>query len=454
MRTICVVLLLVFAACAFGSYTFYFTDPMSSLQTSYWTTAGAAPQFNSYSGYYGGQTGPSGGQSTMVSSITVPDGSSYEVNATVRFPGGTVGGNFTLLLRSSTTFDSFGRPLTADYVNIGCGSSGFIQVVSDVNSVNTVMNLMYGNFCSDGMTVSAVVRSDGQISTYVNGVFQTWAQDTNISSGKPGIMLPFYNSGMVISQVQLGPPDTVAPGPIPTNGLTYSVFANHVDFQWQPVPDDANGVGVGLYQFLRDDNWVENTTSLSWSDATVQPGTEYTYTFNAYDRFFNVVSQSVTITTPTTFGNPPNPPDGRRVGIRSNGAYWGASTEQIDLLSGNLNYTVPLLKAIGRAGQSATFSLNYNSQNWRSNGNGTETGFGEDVGYGYGWRLLAGSLTPVWANQYTIAYYLYVDSTGAEYRLDRQNGSVYTSAESIYVSFDREHNKLYFRDGSFWVMGW
>src|ERR1035437_3689213 len=33
-----------------------------------------------------------------------------------------------------------------------------------------------------------------------------------------------------------------------------------------------------------------------------------------------------------------------RTGVKSTGSYWGAAGEQIDLLSGNLNYSVPLIQ--------------------------------------------------------------------------------------------------------------
>ena len=140
------------------------------------------------------------------------------------------------------------------------------------------------------------------------------------------------------------------------------------------------------------------------------------------------------------------------MGVRSTGAYWGASPEQIDVLSGNLNYTIPLLKAMGRTGWGAQFSLTYNSQNWRQDSGGIWN-MGEDVGYGYGRKLIAGSLTPIWADQYTLYYYSFVDATGAKYRLSQNNGGIWTSAESIYVTFNANTNTLYFRDGSFWVMG-
>src|ERR1035437_1663569 len=171
----------------------------------------------------------------------------------------------------------------------------------------------------------------------------------------------------------------------------------------------------------------------------------------SFDYFFNSVSQTIVVTIPQTPGNPPTPSDGHRTGVRPTGAYWGASPEQIDVLSGNVNFTVQSLKAVSRTGWGAGFNLNYNSQNWRQDSGGIWN-LAEDVGYGYGWRLMAGSITPIWANQTTFSYYSFTDATGAQYRLDRQSGSLWSSAESVYVSYDSESNKLYFRDGSYWVM--
>lgn len=43
---------------------------------------------------------------------------------------------------------------------------------------------------------------------------------------------------------------------------------------------------------------------------------------------------------------------------------------------------------------------------------------GQDIGYGYGWNLQLGSLTPYYnvAGYSSIDHYLYIDGTGAEYR--------------------------------------
>ena len=98
-----------------------------------------------------------------------------------------------------------------------------------------------------------------------------------------------------------------------------------------------------------------------------------------------------------------------------------------------------------------TFALTYNSQIWRQDSAGTWL-LGQDVGYGLGWKLLAGAITPIWSGT-QINHYLLTDSTGAEYRLDQNSGGVWTSQEGVYASYDANANRLYFPDGSFWVMG-
>jgi len=310
---------------------------MQSLQTNDWTASGT-PQFTNANGYWGAY---SSGNVSMVSTVAVPDGtSSYDVRATLRFPNGvgTTNQPVSLLLRANSTFGSTGIPTTAYVVQFTCSNSyGYISISKILSGTVTSLG---GNgttsLCSDGMTIRAAISDSGQIVCFINDGFSAYAQDSSITTGAPGIVMSAYAPGggynMLVSQVQLGPADRIAPGPIPTNGVTYAVYPNHIDFQWQAVPDDPNGSGVCLYQFLRNDNWADNTSGLSWSDTTVQPGTEYSYTFIVYDRFFNSVSQTINITVPPLPGAPPNPPDGRRVGVRSTGAYWGASTEQIDVL--------------------------------------------------------------------------------------------------------------------------
>ncbi len=97
------------------------------------------------------------------------------------------------------------------------------------------------------------------------------------------------------------------------------------------------------------------------ADATVSPSSTYHYQVAAADYHGNVgPAANFTISTP-----PAGSIDPRRVGVRPTGAYWGAGGEQMDVLSGNLNFTMPLFEAQARGGWGASLALSYNSQNWR-----------------------------------------------------------------------------------------
>ena len=185
----------------------------------------------------------------------------------------------------------------------------------------------------------------------------------------------------------------VAPVFLPS--ITYSVFPTKVNFSGTgSAADDTNGVGIALTQWRRNGLFMANTGA-TWSDTTVQAGNTYVYTFTAYDLHWNALSTSFTINIPNSPAGSPTSPDGHQTGIRTTGTYWGGGNEQIDVLSGNVNYTLPLINAISRNGLAAKFNLTYNSQNWRSDTAGLWN-LGADVGYGYGWKLLAGAITPVY----------------------------------------------------------
>jgi len=252
--------------------------------------------------------------------------------------------------------------------------------------------------------------------------------------------------------VYFGVKDNIAPSPV--NGATIgtSVFPTEIDAQWQPAVDDANGVGVWEYQIYRNGSYWTTTTGLSFADRGLSPGTVYTYSIYALDWHFNQsVATTFSVTTAPYGPNPAVVTPPARTGGHTFGSYWGAAGEQVDTLSGNLNFTLPLFKAIGRGPWGQTFALNYNSQVWRLDSGGTWN-LGKDVGYGYGWRLMAGSLSPYWSNANSLQYYLFTDSTGAEYKLDINTSGIWTSSQAIYLTYDGANQLVYFPDGSFWKM--
>lgn len=439
------------ASVASAAYTPYFTDTMASYQSSYWTENGSL-SFGSQNGYPT-QTGIA----TLVSKVAIPDGtSSYEVKETLH---NVLYGNYKLLLRASSNADAYHCTGSPSYYS---GAFAFaysypspvatFTLTKCVSGTSTTLGSTNIPLLADGTTIRMMINDNGVIAAYVNDglVFNT--TDHSITTGSPGVAFDGYSSSLSsATNVLLAPADRVAPVSLPT--VTVSAYSTHVDFNVSgSAQDDANGVGIALLSWYRDISWTNNNSG-TWSDTTVQPGTEYTYTLTAFDRHWNTLSTTFDVVTPNAPAGSPNPPDGRETGVRTTGTYWGAGNEQIDVLSGNVNFTVPLVKAVGRNGLTAAFNLTYNSQNWRSDSGGLWN-LGADVGYGYGWKLLAGAVTPVYTGG-TLSYYSYYDSTGASYRLNVNNGGVWNSLESVYVWLDTNVNpyKLHFRDGTFWILG-
>ena len=311
-----------------------------------------------------------------------------------------------------------------------------------------------GVSCSADFEIRYVIRTDRIIAYregYLNFLFQTL--DGSLPAGLPGVGVASTPGGNGIDRTDIyaidaTPPSAPVLGPVTT-------FHNKVELQWVGGVD--TGVGLMVYQIFRRPNasspWQFKggaSSAPNFVDTDVTPSTYYEYWGAAIDYHGNWSgSQVISVVTPGPTGVDP-----RQIGIRPTGVYWGGGGEQIDMQSGNLNYTLPVLQAKSRAGWGASFALNFNSQMWRKDlANNAIWYYGRDVGNGHGWRLLAGSILPVYSDYYTVAFYVYSDSTGAQYRLDINIGGVWTGKEGVYVHYDANTNKLYFNDGSFWVMG-
>lgn len=304
--------------------------------------------------------------------------------------------------------------------------------------------------CKNGSIVRAVVRTDAgevRLLVYVDGVKYSELFFTSLMTGKPGVGGRGMPSGNSISLAELGPLDRVAPSAINAQSIASSAFPNFVDFQWQGVTDDANGTGTMEYNVWRVNGPQHFPRTSEYTDATVSASTTYDYQFWARDYHGNQSTMTtIDVTTPETGAVDP-----RRVGVRPTGSYWGATGEQIDLLSSNLNYSLPLLKTMGRGDWGVNFQLSYNSQIWRGDAAGTWK-LGRDVGYGFGWKLLAGALVSYWSDYSTLHHWTFIDSTGAEYRLSVFSNGVWRSTEGVYLTYDENTHRLQFPDGSFWVM--
>jgi len=310
----------------------------------------------------------------------------------------------------------------------------------------------------DGSLVRAVAKG-GTLLFSVDGLYTGYVTDSDFAAGggQPGIGGRQMPAGNAISLVQLGPLDSTAPAAVDSTTVGVTAFPTCVEIQWQGAADnpvDHNGIGIWYYGLMRGNDLIAVVYPAAAEDCTVAASTSYTYTIVPVDLHNNAgPGTAFTVTTPQAGAIDP-----RRIGVNALGNYWGGMGEQIDTRSGNLNFSLPLLKAQGRGGWSVPFVLSYNSQLWRHDSGGTWN-MGKDVGFGYGWRLLAGSITPVMYGYFGIDHYLFTDSTSAEYRLDSYtynaatNSYIWTSKQGVYVSYDATNQILYFPDGSFWIMG-
>ena len=336
------------------------TRTLGSFNSTKWTNNGTIYNtfFTSY-GYasYGG---------SLISSVAVPDGTTqYEVNATI-----TGAGSNTAVLYLNASSDAMSGPTPSGTYYAVELSGTTLTLYSRVSGTVSTLASSYVA-CPYTCQIRAIRGAGNQIIIYVNGYFCLSVTNSAISTGKPGIGMR-GGSGTYIAQVQLGPLDRVAPNAFNTSYIGTSSFPNRVDIQWPGVADDSIGTGVALYSIFRNGSFMANVEepSTTYSDTTVSAGTSYSYQIYAYDYHMNSVTTTIAVTTAPTGAIDP-----RRVGVRSTAEYWGANPEQIDMLSGNLNFSVPFLNAMGRGGASgsgwtAGFSLSYNSQNWRNDSGG------------------------------------------------------------------------------------
>ncbi len=438
----------------FAAYTYDYASLLNPYNGGNWSATGT----NSVSTNFYTSSASNGGSLLFGPGLPSPS-NSYEVRTTLTLTAS--GGHYITYLRASsgsllgTGVGTFYAVEVANPTFSGGSCSATLNIYKRTGSASNPVS-SGGISCSNGMVIRAVVVNFNVVAVYINNVFWTswgWGDNSPITAGEPGVGVSGAPSSNAISTIDIGHQDTVAPNPLNSSAIGTSSFPTHVDIQFPGDVDDPVGTGIAYYQFFRCTgtncgvSWLAMTTEPEFVDTTVQPNTTYTYEVQANDFHYNSATIYITVTTP-----PSGAIDSRQIGVRPLGTYWGGAGEQIDMRSANLNYTVPLIKAMARGGWSVGFSLSYNSENWRQDPGGTWN-LGRDIGYGYGWKMQAGSLTPVYSGYLTFDHYLFIDSTGAEYRLNVNNGGVWSSTEGIYVYYDSNAGKLHFRDGSFWVLG-
>jgi RHS repeat-associated protein len=450
-------------------YQYYYTESFLNFNSAKWNENSVSS--GNIVPYQGLVIGPSANGSLISNTQNVPvqgpNATDYEVNSTLTLQAN--GGTYVQYLRASSNALASGSSGTGTYLAVELQNPSFQNGVCSAylnvyQSGNPAALISTPVLCRNGMQIRTVVFGNNA-NIMLNGVvyslvgnIASCAQGAYCAPGVGGGGMP---SGSSISQVELGPWDNLAPGSVDFDSFTSTVNftaapgqPGSVMAQWAGALDNPNGVGIAYYQVSRSAGTTDPNTAnftsydASFYDGTVLVGNTYTYTITPYDFHGNAGPATLELAS-TSAGTV----DGRRVGQHTTGSYWGGAGEQIDLMSGNLNFTLPLITAIGRGGLKATFALAYNSQNWR-----VVTGYprilSADTGFGFGWQFMLGSIMPIYTGNGIVAYYLFTDSTGAQYNLTHNNGSnVWSSTASVYVWYDANANVLHFRNGTFWVMG-
>jgi hypothetical protein len=438
-----------------AAYTYWLTDFWNTYNAANWDLT--APATASSDGFYS-QSTPDG-VAILKPALPHATPNDYEVKAKLKLPNS--GGSYILYLRASSDARinvPNGSP-TGNFIAIelknptytnGVCSAAFNAWRGQGGSLTTLFATSVP--CWDGMEVRAVARGNW-IRVFVNEINYMSIQDLVQFVGKPGLGGFDMPAGNAIRSVELGAPDVVDPNALPQSAFATAVFDQRVEIQWTPATDDANGSGIYGYKYFR--NGIEQSfrRSAEMVDLLAQPSTTYTYGLEPMDFHGNVGARTtISVTTPG-----PGNIEPRQIGVKPHGTYWGALGEQINLQSGNVNFTMPLFKAQARGGWGVTFALSYNSQNWRRDTAGTARTWnhGRDIGYGCGWRFLAGAMTPLFDGYWAVGMYRFMDSTGAEYRLTETapGSGEWVSKEGLFVTYRPAESKLYFPDGSWWFFG-
>jgi hypothetical protein len=429
-------------------YPYVYTDQFSTINTTSWYANNAA---NLSAGATGLTSSSQTGGSLIYTNAPGNITQHHEVKAKLRLTQS--GGYYVVYFRASANAQFAPGAMTGTYyaaevTGVTVNDSGYTATVSVYKVVNgsaTLLSSFLQRFWNGSLELRAISTPD-IITLITEGERRFWAPETSISQGSGGIGIRAAPAGNSISLAQVGVRESVPPNPLnPANIATY-VTPHRADMEWQPPSDHNGGTGVSEYQVCRQGGACLGTYSAQFTDPTVAPGTTYVYTVTATDFHANIsLPHQITITTP-----PAGQIDPRRVGVRPNAAYWGASPEQIDMLSGNLNVSIPLVTAMRRGGASISFALSYNSQLWRKETRSWK--LGDDIGFGFGWRLMAGSITPYHSAPWEIDHYLFIDASGAEYRLypddtpgrwiARGNEAQYRNGEPLYITYSSDERRL------------
>lgn len=416
---------------------------------------------------------------SAISGGSSPTTSEHEIIATLRLKNTGALAAVYVSARPNTWLKTTGYPTGSGYAvtmqylsgNINDVFTAAVRIWRIQN--NEAASLAYFTISTTADATLRAVRTNlggtWKILAYVNGnylgsaidsTFTTYPSSPPSSTRGPGFGIRAATADTYVTKVtyhaiEHGTPDN---GQL-DSGLSYVVAPAYAAFQWNPVSDSAGGSpygasGVSHYELYRNGalrTMVKHHGGpMSYTDTGLTPSTNYTYVLRAVDFHGNSTEVSRAVTTPAGFSGVISTLP-RQVGLPVSASTWGSAGESIDLLSGNVHHTYPLLTATGRGGYSVPLVLSYDAQNWMEESS-VVSHFGSNRGAGYGWKIQFGSIRAV-TTGYAITHYVYEDGTGAQYPLDVLSGMLWRpSGFAPVLEYDAATNRLWFKDGSFWQM--
>lgn len=235
-------------------------------------------------------------------------------------------------------------------IQTSTGQNGCQAQANLYKAVNGTVSVVANTSVGCGMFYSAIAAPDGSLRLLVpaaNGELYEpliWSDPSTPLTGAAGIAAagPGDGTAATLWQAALYTVSRVAPSAVDPSTIQTYVRATEADIR------TPGTLGVYQYQWYRDGQFLTATFNPELSDASVSAGSTHTYGVNATDIYSNTsATTSFTVTTPASTNIDP-----REIGLRSTGSYWGGMGEQIDVRSGNLNYSYPVLAAVSRGSPS------------------------------------------------------------------------------------------------------
>jgi hypothetical protein len=313
---------------------------------------------NTQEGYgptdYGLRVSDASGAS-LISTVAVPDGSN-QYWVTIATNDSLDGAGSTYLIYLEATPDSL--------LNLTGESSGSfyafaMQKVANANgcqvqvtlykTVSGTVSQVAGTSvpCQGDYTAAAAADGSLRLAISVNNESYepiVWRDSSRPLTGAAGIgeAGPGDGSSAHMWEASLYAVSRMLPSTIAAATVQTYVAPTEVDIRTGGSSDPA-GEGIE-YQWYRDGEMIAATFNPEFSDITVAAGSTHVFGVNVTDMDGNTSAiTSFTVPTPSAANI-----EAREIGIRSTGSYWGGMGEQIDMRSGNLNYSYPLLTAVSR----------------------------------------------------------------------------------------------------------